>query len=182
MEERKNVRMTGLGRQTELKPYQKKSVEHILGVENAANFSVPGAGKTTITYAAISKWLEEGSIEKILVIGPTASFVPWEEEFQGCFGRPVRSRRLRGSIVSEFTNIGHAYDLFLMHFSTAMNKILEIDKSVSDSKVKSAYRDLAKKHHPDKVQHLGKAYVKAAQEKFQKIQKAYERIKSERGF
>ena len=61
-------------------------------------------------------------------------------------------------------------------------KILEIDKSVSDQKVKRAYRDLAKKHHPDKVQHLGKAYVKAAQEKFQKIQKAYERIKSERGF
>ena len=61
-------------------------------------------------------------------------------------------------------------------------KILEIDKSASDQTVKRAYRDLAKKHHPDKVQHLGKAYVKAAQEKFQKIQKPYERIKSERGF
>lgn len=61
-------------------------------------------------------------------------------------------------------------------------KILEIDKSASDQKVKRAYRDLAKKHHPDKVQHLGKAYVKSAQEKFQKIQKAYETIKSERGF
>lgn len=61
-------------------------------------------------------------------------------------------------------------------------KILEIDKSDSDEKVKSAYRELAKKHHPDKVQHLGEAYVKAAQDKFQKIQKAYERIKAERGF
>ena len=60
-------------------------------------------------------------------------------------------------------------------------KILEINKSDSDQKVKKAYRDLAKKHHPDKVQHLGEAYVKAAQEKFQKIQKAYERIKAERG-
>ena len=61
-------------------------------------------------------------------------------------------------------------------------KILEIDKSDSDEKVKSAYRELAKKHHPDKVQHLGEAYVKAAQNKFQKIQKAYEKIKAERGF
>ena len=61
-------------------------------------------------------------------------------------------------------------------------KILEINKSDSDQKVKKAYRDLAKKHHPDKVQYLGEAYVKAAQEKFQKIQKAYERIKAERGF
>ncbi len=61
-------------------------------------------------------------------------------------------------------------------------KILEIDKLDSDEKVKSAYRELAKKHHPDKVQHLGEAYVKAAQDKFQKIQKAYEKIKAERGF
>ena len=110
----------------ELKPYQKESVEHILGIGNAANFSVPGAGKTTIAYAAISKWLEEGIVEKILVIGPTSSFVPWEEEYQECFGKSVKSRRLRGKIVEDFSNIGHAYDLFLMHFSTAMNKILEI--------------------------------------------------------
>ncbi len=61
-------------------------------------------------------------------------------------------------------------------------KILEIEKSATDNQVKKAYRDLAKKHHPDKVQHLGGAYVKAAQDKFQKIQKAYERIKQERGF
>ena len=61
-------------------------------------------------------------------------------------------------------------------------KILEIEKSATDNQVKKAYRDLAKKHHPDKVQHLGDAYVKAAQEKFQKVQKAYERIKQERGF
>jgi len=61
-------------------------------------------------------------------------------------------------------------------------KILEIEKSATDNQVKKAYRDLAKKHHPDKIQHLGDAYVKAAQEKFQKVQKAYERIKQERGF
>jgi len=61
-------------------------------------------------------------------------------------------------------------------------KILEIEKSASNQQVKRAYRDLAKKHHPDKVQHLGNAYVKAAQDKFQKIQKAYESIKKERGF
>ena len=61
-------------------------------------------------------------------------------------------------------------------------KILEIEKSATDNQVKKAYRDLAKKHHPDKVQHLGDAYAKAAQEKFQKVQKAYERIKQERGF
>ena len=55
-------------------------------------------------------------------------------------------------------------------------KILEVDKSASDEEIKKSYRSLAKKHHPDKVQHLGEAYVKAAQDKFQKIQKAYQNI------
>ena len=61
-------------------------------------------------------------------------------------------------------------------------KILEVDKSASDEEIKRSYRSLAKKHHPDKVQHLGEAYVKAAQDKFQKIQKAYQNIKVKRGF
>ena len=61
-------------------------------------------------------------------------------------------------------------------------KILEVDKNSSDDEIKKSYRALAKKHHPDKVQHLGEAYVKAAQDKFQKIQKAYQNIKNKRGF
>ena len=61
-------------------------------------------------------------------------------------------------------------------------KILEVGKSASDEEIKKSYRSLAKKHHPDKVQHLGEAYVNAAQDKFQKIQKAYQNIKVKRGF
>ena len=61
-------------------------------------------------------------------------------------------------------------------------KILELDKKATNDQIKKSYRELAKKHHPDKVQHLGDAYVKAAQDKFQQIQKAYQNIKNERGF
>ncbi len=60
-------------------------------------------------------------------------------------------------------------------------KILEVSKSVTDNEIKIAYRKLVKKHHPDKVSHLGEMYVKAAEEKFRKIQKAYEIIQKERG-
>ena len=60
-------------------------------------------------------------------------------------------------------------------------KILEVDKSCTDSELKKAYRDLAKKHHPDKVQHLGEAYIKSAKEKFSRIQAAYENVKKQRG-
>ena len=60
-------------------------------------------------------------------------------------------------------------------------KILEVDKSCTNDEIKKAYRDLAKKHHPDKVQNLGEVYVNAAKEKFSKIQAAYENIKKQRG-
>lgn len=60
-------------------------------------------------------------------------------------------------------------------------KILEIGKDASDEEVKKAYRKMAMKFHPDKVHHLGPEYQQDAQEKFRKINEAYEVIKKERG-
>ncbi|WP_111706781.1 TerB family tellurite resistance protein [Lutibacter citreus] len=60
-------------------------------------------------------------------------------------------------------------------------KILEIEKSASNDEVKKAYRKMVKKYHPDKLQHLGEEHVKGAEEKFKKVQKAYEQIQKERG-
>ncbi len=65
--------------------------------------------------------------------------------------------------------------------SDANYKILEISKDASDAAVKKAYRRMAKKYHPDKVRHLGKEHQKGAEEKFKRIQKAYEAIQKERG-
>ncbi len=70
-----------------------------------------------------------------------------------------------------------------MFFKSADNayKILEIEKSATDADVKKAYRTMAKKYHPDKLQHMDKAYQKGAQDKFTKVQEAYEQIQKERG-
>ncbi len=59
-------------------------------------------------------------------------------------------------------------------------QILGIDKNDSNDDVKKAYRRLVKKHHPDKINHLGNEHLKGAKEKFQRIQEAYEIIKKER--
>ena len=61
-------------------------------------------------------------------------------------------------------------------------KVLEIDPSTSDDEVKKAYKRMAIKHHPDKVESLGDDVKKAAEEKFKSIAAAYETIKKERGF
>ncbi|MGB5645647.1 MAG: DnaJ domain-containing protein, partial [Muriicola sp.] len=60
-------------------------------------------------------------------------------------------------------------------------KILEIEKSVSDEEVKKAYRTMAKKYHPDRVNTENEAIKKGAEEKFKEVQKAYEQIQQERG-
>ncbi len=60
-------------------------------------------------------------------------------------------------------------------------KILEIEKNASDADVKKAFRTMAKKYHPDKLQHMDDVYKKGAEEKFREVQKAYDQIKKERG-
>jgi len=59
-------------------------------------------------------------------------------------------------------------------------KILEIDQSASNEEVKKAYRRMAMKYHPDKVSHLGEEIRKSADEKFTRVNEAYEKIKKER--
>ena len=60
-------------------------------------------------------------------------------------------------------------------------KVLEIEPTATDSEVRAAYRKMALKHHPDKVATLGEDIRKAAEEKFQQINNAKERIYKARG-
>ncbi|GAH62533.1 unnamed protein product, partial [marine sediment metagenome] len=48
--------------------------------------------------------------------------------------------------------------------------------------IRSAYRKLAAQYHPDRVDNLGEEFVRVAEEKFKRINEAYEEIKKERGF
>lgn len=64
----------------------------------------------------------------------------------------------------------------------AAYRILGVTPDASEEEVKKAYKKLALKHHPDKVEALGADVRKAAEEKFKAVAGAYETIKKERGW
>jgi hypothetical protein len=57
-------------------------------------------------------------------------------------------------------------------------KILGIDRSASQEDIKRAYRSLAGKYHPDKVEHLGEEFKALAGKHFKDIQKAFEELRN----
>lgn len=61
-------------------------------------------------------------------------------------------------------------------------RILGVTSDTPIDEIKKIYRKLATKYHPDKVSYLGEDIRKDAEEKFQKINEAYEKIKKEKGF
>ena len=60
-------------------------------------------------------------------------------------------------------------------------KALEIEPSATEEEIKKAYRRMAMKYHPDKVNDLGEEIKKSATEKFRSLNEAYENIKKQRG-
>ena len=81
---------------------QELSAFHMAFSKNSCNFSVPGAGKTSIVYGAYAflKSLPKDDprhVERLVIIGPIASFRPWETEYKKCFGKEVNSFRTSGT-------------------------------------------------------------------------------------
>jgi len=107
------------------------------------------------------------------------------------FGIAKADQHVAGSEVEEIRKIAGYLNINQYDFESikamfydetdSAYKILEITKSATDSELKKAYRKMAKKYHPDKLQDLGAEHVKGGKEKFLQIQNAYEKIKNERG-
>ena len=61
-------------------------------------------------------------------------------------------------------------------------KVLEIEPSATNEEIKKAYRRMAHKYHPDKLNDLGEDLKKSGTEKFRSVKEAYESLKKQRGF
>jgi hypothetical protein len=88
--------------------YEKQylSAYHLTFSQNACNFSVPGAGKTSIVYAAFAYLNSLNKdhpkyVEKLFVFGPLSSFGPWETEYSEIFDAMPSFFRLSGNHTKE---------------------------------------------------------------------------------
>lgn len=61
------------------------------------------------------------------------------------------------------------------------HRILGIDRSASVEEIKHAYRELANKYHPDKLEHLGNEFKTLAEKRFKEIQQAYQELTGKGG-
>lgn len=85
-----NERLEGTRFQRALRWFQIRDLGHLLGLANGANFSVPGAGKTTVAYALYEAERAAGRVERMLVVAPLSAFDAWQSEVDVCFDADQR--------------------------------------------------------------------------------------------
>lgn len=77
-------RLIGLGFKPErpLRPFQIRDIKHLISLSHGANFSVPGAGKTTVSFAI--HLLTRQNNQHLFVVGPKAAFPAWKGIVEEC--------------------------------------------------------------------------------------------------
>ncbi len=113
-----------------LLPHQEEGARHALTAVSAANFSVPGSGKTATALAVAATHLASATVELIVVVGPLACFAPWEREASAALPGKLRSRRVRGTADQRRQAYAAArrFDLFLASYAgAAADKALLVD-------------------------------------------------------
>ena len=127
-----------------LYPLQLLSAYHMAFSQNACNFSVPGAGKTSIVYGAYAYLhnlpeTDTKHVDRLLIVGPLSSFGPWEMEYEECFGRPPRSRRLVGGVSKpdkqDYLISKHPAEITLISYASLVSLQKEIGFFLRNNKV-----------------------------------------------
>ncbi|MFI5819122.1 DEAD/DEAH box helicase [Streptomyces rishiriensis] len=76
--------LAATGFRRRLKSFQLENLVRLTSLPHGADFSVPGAGKTTVALAGFALGRARGDVEQLLVIGPIAAFQAWKEEAAAC--------------------------------------------------------------------------------------------------
>ena len=107
-----------------LKNHQLKSLFHLYTAGSAANFSVPGSGKTSVVLAYFEKLRLENKVDALFVIGPKNSFGSWEVEYFNNFNVEAKLEILgKRNTRKLFYEKVLTSNLILAHFATVTNDV-----------------------------------------------------------
>jgi len=122
-----------------LLPYQIESLYHLVQANSAANFSVPGSGKTSVILAYYEKLRIENKVNAIFLIGPKNCFYSWKTEFLKTLGRDSnilifdpKKRKLADRIKIYKNKVKS--EIYALHFSTLSNDIEYLKIFASNNK------------------------------------------------
>jgi len=113
------VRLAGGRFDRDLRSFQVRDVGRLLSLANGANFSVPGAGKTTVAYAVYDAERTARRVEQMLVVAPLSAFDSWTTEVSLSFPdgqRPVVAPFIESApddaevLVVNYHRLGARYD------------------------------------------------------------------------
>lgn len=113
------LRALGFTKRT-LKPFQLRDLSHLLSLANGANFSVPGAGKTTVTFALHILARQPG--HHLIVVAPKAANQAWCDVVDECMeeGSPNRGDEafeiLDGDVASNQKKLQSGSTRFLISY------------------------------------------------------------------
>lgn len=115
---------------------QRVAVAHLAALPHGANFSVPGAGKTTMLLAIHQLLAARGDVEGLLVVAPRNAFRPWEEEVSLCLGDAVTVKRLINGEAAIRSTLHQTRDLtstiFLVSYSQLATALDAIETWLAD--------------------------------------------------
>ncbi len=124
-----------------LKPHQLKASYHMYTIRNAANFSVPGSGKTSTVLTAYEKMRVDGLVNCLVVVGPPSSFSSWKNEFKSTLGREPNITILSGmnkkERVDQYFDVYSLDRLLLLSFQTYANDYQYIIKFLQHEKIQA---------------------------------------------
>ena len=81
-----------------LTDFQIRDLRKLLWLPHGANFSVPGAGKTTVTFATYEAERSADRVNRLLVVGPLSALDSWISEARECFSEPPVMDIFDGSV------------------------------------------------------------------------------------
>lgn len=100
-----------------LKWFQKRNLESLCRLKCAADFSVPGAGKTAVALA-FYKFHRKTKSSKLFVFGPLNSFGSWDNEVKVCIGKDERFNRATGDFASVKSALSVDGEFYITNFNS----------------------------------------------------------------